>query len=705
MDPLYLLFGPKDRGGRSRKRPLPVPPLNFDRVMDGSRPRAFSSALFKLPIEILALIISFVESSSLAMLALVNRECRQLARSRQFASLNLDDSPSSMALVRLFISETRERSINNGLTALPSLGACVRRITVLSARSDSKRLASALAANSDNGKCSDSHEASHGEHSHGDEGKDGGKCRHGVEDFLEGEYDVATYLHYKSVYLAQLQIMLLNGKALPNLEYLGREDNVKLLPSSASKLARSPIQHLKVSGWQGGCEGCETEMPLPQAFAPKVWSLRTFYLDASLGSDCDPKAKVSARDWTSFLRLCAQTLETLVWISPDPLSKGEQQTFRDWPLPEFPHLRNLYLCIELIDDSSMDTFLNSKLVNLSIQNRNDFIDGSLANCGSIPSLNSFSYKHPIRKALISFLGANSQLSKLDLKSDISSTEVLENEVLPLLSKFTNLTSLRLRWPGNCSSVPETALRLIGGLHSLEQLGIRCGAPDMYGYGHQNWAVDHEMMRRHLSPLKKLRKLALLGDSYEPSIVSSGLKDYYNDTYATRNQFGYVGWAPIDIPIYVHLAMEDPKQGKPWWEKRHRNMLTIETRKYVSIFPDLEWMFFGEREIRLGVDDEEDDYNDDDDGQVDESESDNGDEMSPEDFDSLERLFDRQILRQLDDREPDGEDDGEDERGEDGSSFRIREIERHHIFLDKMFGTVWGKAREERKEEEVRLIYD
>lgn len=81
-------------------------------------------------IEILGLILEFVESSSLPALALVNSDCRQLARSRQFVDVRLDYSNSSEALVRLLVSETRERGMNNGSTLLLSLGAYIRRLTV-----------------------------------------------------------------------------------------------------------------------------------------------------------------------------------------------------------------------------------------------------------------------------------------------------------------------------------------------------------------------------------------------------------------------------------------------------------------------------------------------------------------------------------------------------------------------------------------------
>ena len=62
---------------------IPVEPLSFDRVNEGRAPRT-NALLFHLPFEILNVILQFVTSESLSSLALVNWDCRQWARSRQF---------------------------------------------------------------------------------------------------------------------------------------------------------------------------------------------------------------------------------------------------------------------------------------------------------------------------------------------------------------------------------------------------------------------------------------------------------------------------------------------------------------------------------------------------------------------------------------------------------------------------------------------
>ncbi|KAL8815522.1 MAG: hypothetical protein Q9191_008457, partial [Dirinaria sp. TL-2023a] len=93
---LPMFSGQKDDFGKEKVPPLP---LSFDRVNDGQPPRS-SAPLFKLPVEILSAILQHFEPESVASLALVNRDCLQLARSRRFASVELNYSFSSRKLLK-----------------------------------------------------------------------------------------------------------------------------------------------------------------------------------------------------------------------------------------------------------------------------------------------------------------------------------------------------------------------------------------------------------------------------------------------------------------------------------------------------------------------------------------------------------------------------------------------------------------------------
>lgn len=323
--------------------------------------------------------------------------------------------------------------------------------------------------------------------------------------------------------------------------------NINLSPSFFNALACSSIQHLK---FYRPTVNEEFEISLPQTLVSQGWSLRT--LDLEFGWVFEIKA-TTAQSCVSILRLCAATLEILVWSN---LRDDDYQTLGDSLLPNFPCLRILHLNRIVVADSSiMDAFLKSKLVNLSISWRVDpIIKKALDACGRIPSLEALSMSKPP----LSFLQANSQLSKIDFQLEGFSPESLEVEVLPLLSTFSNLTSLRVYWPESRSLLPETGLRLIGNLHNLHQLGIWCG---IVGRWRRTWEVDHEAIRQHLCPLKHLKKLALYGDTYDSGTHLSNFERYYVDTYATRGDLGYNSVAFHRIPDEALRPMLDEKLGK------------------------------------------------------------------------------------------------------------------------------------------------
>lgn len=69
-------------------------PLLLDSVMEG-KPCISGSRLLGIPAEILAIIVDFIadDKPTLAALALVNSDCRQLARSCQFVDICFDYRP------------------------------------------------------------------------------------------------------------------------------------------------------------------------------------------------------------------------------------------------------------------------------------------------------------------------------------------------------------------------------------------------------------------------------------------------------------------------------------------------------------------------------------------------------------------------------------------------------------------------------------
>jgi hypothetical protein len=133
------------------------------------------------------------------------------------------------------------------------------------------------------------------------------------------------------VYLPLVQAIICYTKTLPYLEILDWEEPHNLSQDFYNALACSSIQHLKL---YHPIINKVFEISLLQ---PRVWPLRTLHLELT----CDPwRKETTAPLCASILRLCAPSLETLVWIHRP---RKDYQTFGDGPLPKFRCLRNLHV--------------------------------------------------------------------------------------------------------------------------------------------------------------------------------------------------------------------------------------------------------------------------------------------------------------------------------------------------------------------------
>ena len=561
-----LFYGSRDDYGKVLRDPVPPHPLALARVMENCHLKS-DSALFRLPTEILELIVGYVERSSLACLALVSRDCRQLARSRQFAGVHLDYSHAAEALLNTLVSETAERRENNGSTVLPSLGACIRRLTV-STSTDVQRQRFNIPV----------------VHFDGDEQR--------FHDLTKAQMPQWGAVNRSiDIYHRLLLLVLGSSRTVPNLEVLDWEDDANLPPTFFSEIACSTIQHLKLYRPK---ISQEHDLVLAPPHTPRAWPLRTLHLD--IVADYGIR---TARLCNTILRLCAPTLETLVWSN---LRREDTQTFDDGDVPQFTRLRHLRLetLLNLEDPRIVDAFLYANLVNLGMRQAAgmDLIKVAMIQRGHVPSLSTFSMRNPP----LEFLQSNMHLSKIDFLLHGHTVEELEGDVLPLLSTFPNLISLRLFWPEDCTLVPEEGLRLLGKLHTLKQLCISCG---MTAGWRRIWRADHEAIRKHLLPLKKLTKLVLRRDTFETDLDFSSAERYYVDTYATRADIGYptLPGAPIQaVPNHARGPLIDETLGKPFWEAKHLKRVNAEAAKYFETFPALEWVYLGERGITINKDD-------------------------------------------------------------------------------------------------------
>lgn len=545
-DVLGLLL-PTFSGSRDEFGQEYVPPLSFDRVNEG-RPSASTSPLFRIPLEILNLINLHVPSSSLASFALVNRDCRQLARSRQFTSVRFDYSDASLDLLKLLEMEVRERAAHNGATRNPSLGVCIRRITVAT----------------DPGWVSHRHQISVGQR------------------FANLNVDVrdqriaAAGEAFFGAYLPGIQSLLRSRIDLPHLELLDWEDKIVLSKSFLDDLASSSIQHLKL--FRVSIDK-EFELAPVNSLISQGLALRTLHLEV-IWSMLARKTGGTGPLCASILRLCAPTLESLTWDGtvyfPEDL-----QTFTNgaWELPAFPRLRYLRLGeVELHDSSVLEAFIHEGLVALEVDIATSLIhDTFFKTRGNVASLETFVWdtiKIHKEDQSLDFLEANPQLWFLSIRGAMP-TALLEKRVLPLLSEsFSRLTSLSLRWESN--HISTWALKNISSLRSLQQIHLTAGNRSGSGV---NWKIDHKTLRKSLHKLPTLRKIAFSADSYKGPHPQSQVEDYYDTAELTAFD-----------PAFLMLS---PAKRKVHWEQQHLQRMLTEANKYFRMMGNLEWLYLGQ----------------------------------------------------------------------------------------------------------------
>lgn len=528
-----MLSGQKDDYGKEQVPPLP---LSFDRVNEG-RPPCSTAPLLNLPSEILGIILEHIASDSLASLALVNRDCLQLARSRQFASVQLDYSISSSKLIEKLIAEGRQTSLTNPASSAPRLGPCIRRITVAT----------------NPGWVSYRHGVNLGDGAFQDLPEDE-QTRRMVDA------STAFFGHY---ILAILDI--LNPTVLPHVELLDWEDRICLPQSFFNDLALSPVAHLKLFRVK---VDEEYGITFPCHLTTRTWPLRTLHLEIKPSVRQLRKMSTSPL-FESILHLCSPTLEDL-----SLRSTGRRDPYTFKTIHHFPNLRKLSIALVNFDDVSvLEALVHDGLryLDVGLACWDPIHVAFFERRETIPSLHTFVWhggplepSEPPHK----FLRANPQIERLAF-SDFVASQVLETEIIPMLSNhFRKLSSLQLVW--ECTSIPESALEKIAELKTLKQIHLSAG--NQFGWKH-DWLIDHDSLRRHLCKLPLLEKMAFSRDSYssQDSWLLGG-EHYYaqTDLFSARGE----GRA------------ED-------WERGHRQRILDEANEYVKVMPKLEWMYFGQ----------------------------------------------------------------------------------------------------------------
>lgn len=607
-------------------------PLLLDKTLNGlPRPGASSSRLLSLPADILAEIVACLSSDgpALTKLALVNGTCRQLARSCQFADICFNYSPASQNLIRVLLSEATHS--NNG-TPKPSIGPCIRRLTV---RTDREWVATFHAEVYD--------------HASGMQRESERYTEEQKQDLL----DAASHTFFGVYIPALLQAI---KTAMPNLEAVVWSDISVVDVEFFAAITQPPsLRHLKLAHMPMeelvglGPLFTSSALPLVSLEMGVGWGGNMFTDPASYERSTLPISPLL----DSLFRLCAPTLQSLRWAClPDRANLLDGFDIR------FPRLQELDLQTSYsfpmsVSSSALRSLLASPLrvLRLPMVHRPPAIAAALANAPTLRDLDTlvlsaFQYVD-LKKVmdcvenLLLFLKKHSHVRKLAVTE--TEDELMNTRIVPLLSpdRFSNLSSLYLNWEGpgfkgtGVFTIPAESLQALGRLTSLEQLCI-VGGPGLENR-HQ-WHIDHDVLRASLAPLQNLKNLALCKDTYR---VFGSVSDWYyvhrlvgpreqkdarrrpeldqeddenvndHDARTERDrQIGQDETAPGEVVDDAmgdqqpnssdddddenHLTEEEDfsVSSQVIWERAHRNRMLSEAEKYATILPALQWMYCG-----------------------------------------------------------------------------------------------------------------
>jgi hypothetical protein len=139
-----------------------------------------------------------------------------------------------------------------------------------------------------------------------------------------------------------------------------------------------------------------------------------------------------------------------------------------------------------------------------------------------------------------------------------------------------------------SSITESALELVGTLASLEQLHLSAG--DIYSWT-RTWLINHEHLRTILKPLQRLKRVAFARDTYlSPfplpiSEANNNVTRYYESQLPDLREF--------DNPQEALTTLFVDGAHMEVFERQHKQRMLHEAAAYVKVFPDLDWIYFGQ----------------------------------------------------------------------------------------------------------------
>ncbi|KAL7947014.1 hypothetical protein V8C42DRAFT_299548 [Trichoderma barbatum] len=615
-----------NRKDENEVKEAPKLPLLLSQVMEG-RPITSQSFFLALPPEILAEIMALAadDKATLSSLALVNSDCRQLARSYQFIDVCFDYGPRSRKLLERLLDEAQVRADTaSETTSRLFIGSCIRRVRV---QPTPRHVAAAH--------------------------KDLWEAIWGETELIQNREKVDD-LQNKAAYdyLIKYRIPILKAleQAMPHLDSLLWYDEMCLDIEVFKTLARLPLQHIKFSGAYVGVPLSLESPVVPQdiplqslslGFSPCIEKMHA----RGVTGNGNPKKTAKLSSFiSSFLMRCCGTLESFTIKASG--SKAEQ--FRGHDTMVFPQLRYLDLAsgTSYPDQAAWSSFLAAPLRHLSLPlNGLNKSRRYMSDCPPLKHLEtlvvpSLSMNTELAQLVVDFVLQHSHVRKLSIQN--GTPQLLDQRILPALAngKWSNLTSLSLSWrdpevttpsnPNDAQIAPE-ALAAINSIKSLEQLCLSAG--ESAGWRH-HWLPDHNDLRLRLQDLGNLQKLAFSRDTYQipEEIPFRDMEGYYDDRWVTQTEYNDAAARPHLDPVergllrptysyglqvtdsgdgYVadnySFEEEDGDYGSDVvgadidnlvpndkiWERAHRNRMLWEAEQYAVVLPKLNWVFCGQ----------------------------------------------------------------------------------------------------------------
>ncbi|KAK7753291.1 hypothetical protein SLS62_004810 [Diatrype stigma] len=513
--------------------PREVLPLLLDRVLEGRPIASPSSILFTIPVEILTLILRYValDKRDLASLALVNSDCRQLARSCQFATVTLDFGSHALQIVAKLQQEAVQRMRSpQGLTHSPSLGACVR--TLRSSTSEYWPRLMAFRPRGEQNQASD------------DQWRD-------VADLLTEEME--------TLYLPAVMLVT---PTLPHLESL-QSFECNLNDELLDCLGMSKAKHLKLSGTfleAPKMRGGRHPWPLETLHADLKWEFR-LSKDSPIGLD-------SSSFWQALLGMCSSTLRELKLDQPD-LARAWLPTARnrgDKPISfnlEFPNLKALFIASRTsLDAVALSCLLRADLSILQVDYDDPITRQVLSEADPIPTLETLilsghgmSYSDPLR-----FVEINTQITSIACL--YNQRDAFLRCVIRSLIHHGDLRKLSLLWIE--TEIPEESLDELALLSQVEVLHLSAGFQG--GFPH-DWFVDHNKLKMYLSRFVNLKRLIITRDTYRLPLPE-------RDWYEPNRYYDY----------------RRPEDEELWG--RHESQMLEHASAYVQALPKLAFVHLG-----------------------------------------------------------------------------------------------------------------